>query len=69
MEMEQVTIWYLKDNDSGTKLVNAITGLGLTVNLISGYKLKHANIIEDEINILIYDFADTDPRCRSWRRS
>jgi hypothetical protein len=61
MEMEQVTIWYLKDNDSGMKLVNAITGLGLTINLISGYKLKSANIIEEEINILIYDFVDTAP--------
>ncbi len=61
MEMEQVTIWYLKDNDGGTKLVNAITGLGLTVNLISGHKLKNANIIEEEINIIIYDIADTAP--------
>ncbi|OHD66289.1 MAG: hypothetical protein A2176_07310 [Spirochaetes bacterium RBG_13_51_14] len=62
MEMEQVTIWYLKDNDSGMKLVNAITGLGLSVNLISGFKLKYANIIEDEINMFIFDFIDTDPR-------
>ncbi len=61
MEMEQVTIWYLKDNDSGMKLVNAITGLGLTVNLISGFKLKSANIIEEEINILIYDILDVPP--------
>ncbi|HQL80810.1 MAG TPA: hypothetical protein PK307_01310 [Spirochaetota bacterium] len=59
--MEQVTIWYLKDNDSGMKLVNAITGLGLTVNLISGFKLKSANIIEEEINILIYDILDVPP--------
>jgi len=61
MEMEQVTIWYLKDNDSGTKLVNAITGLGLTVNLISGSKLKSANINEEEINIFIYDIMDISP--------
>ena len=61
MEMEQVTIWYLKDNDSGTKLVNAITGLGLTVNLISGFKLKSANINEEEINIFIYDIVDMSP--------
>jgi len=59
--MEQVTIWYLKDNDSGTKLVNAITGLGLTVNLISGFKLKSANINEEEINIFIYDIVDISP--------
>jgi hypothetical protein len=61
MEMEQVTIWYLKDNDSGTKLVNAITGLGLTVNLVSGFKLKTANINEQDINIFIYDIVETTP--------
>ncbi|MBN2158098.1 MAG: hypothetical protein JW807_01790 [Spirochaetes bacterium] len=60
--MDKVTIWYLKDNDLGTKLVNAITGLGLTVNLISGYKLRQANIIEDEINIFIFDIINIDPK-------
>lgn len=62
MDMDKVTIWYLKDNDLGTKLVNAITGLGLTVNLISGYKLRQANIIEDEINIFIFDIINIDPK-------
>jgi len=61
MEMDKVTIWYLRDNEAGTKIVNAITGLGLTVNLITGHKLHHANIVEDEINIFIFDIITTDP--------
>lgn len=60
--MEQVTIWYLTDNESGTKLINAITGLGLSLTLIHGYKLTHANVIEDDINIYIYDISETDPK-------
>ncbi|HOT45773.1 MAG TPA: hypothetical protein PLM53_01605 [Spirochaetota bacterium] len=59
--MDKVTIWYLRDNEAGTKIVNAITGLGLTVNLITGHKLHHANIVEDEINIFIFDIITTDP--------
>ncbi len=58
--MDKVTVWYLRDNESGTKIVNAITGLGLTVNLITGYTLHHANIVEDEINIFIFDIINTD---------
>jgi hypothetical protein len=61
MEMEKVTIWYLKDNESGTKLINAITGLGLSVNIITGHKLIHANIVEEDINIFIFDIANVDP--------
>ena len=59
--MDKVTVWYLRDNEAGTKIVNAITGLGLTVNLITGYKLHHANIVEDEINVFIFDIINTDP--------
>ncbi len=59
--MDKVTVWYLRDNENGTKLVNAITGLGLTVNLITGYKMHHANIVEDEINIFIFDIVNTEP--------
>jgi hypothetical protein len=59
--MEKLTIWYLKDNEGGTDIVNAITGLGLGVNTVSGYKLSHANIVEDYINIFIFDILDTDP--------
>lgn len=59
--MEKVTIWYLKDNDTGSRLLTSITGLGLTVNVIAGYSLNHANIIEDEINIFIYDIISVEP--------
>jgi hypothetical protein len=59
--MDKVTVWYLRDNEAGTRIVNAITGLGLTVNLITGYKLHHANIVEDEINVFIFDIINTDP--------
>lgn len=58
--MEKVTIWYLRDNESGTKLVNAITGLGLSVNLIYGHSLHHANINDNDINIFIFDITDID---------
>jgi hypothetical protein len=59
--MEQVTIWYLSDNDSGSKLVNAITGLGLPLNQVSGTSLNHANIREDVINIFIFDIVTVEP--------
>lgn len=59
--MEKVTIWYLKDNDTGSRLLTSITGLGLTVNVIAGHLLNHANIIEDEINIFIYDIISVEP--------
>ncbi len=59
--MEKVTIWYVRDNDGGTKLVNAITGLGLTVNIITGHRLAQSSIISDEINIFIYDILDSAP--------
>ena len=59
--MEQVTIWYLSDNDSGTKLVNSITGLGLTINQVSGHKLNNANILDDDINIFIFDIIGLEP--------
>jgi hypothetical protein len=60
--MEKLTIWYLKDNDGGMEIIDAITGLGLKVNLISGYKLAHANIVEEQINIFIFDILTTDPK-------
>ncbi len=60
--MEQVTIWYLTDNERSIKFINAITGLGLSLTLIPGYKLTRANIIEDDINIYIYDITETDPK-------
>jgi regulator of replication initiation timing len=58
--MEQVTIWYLTDNDGSAKLTNAITGLGLPLNFISGYSLDRANIIEDDINIFIFDLLEIE---------
>jgi hypothetical protein len=60
-KMEQVTIWYVTDNDSGTKLVNSITGIGLPLNLIAGNKLINANIKEDIINIFIFDVTGVEP--------
>ena len=60
--MEKLTIWYLKDNDGGMEIVDAITGLGLNVHLISGYKLAHANIVEEQINFFIFDILTTDPK-------
>jgi hypothetical protein len=59
--MEKLTIWYLKDNDGGIDIINAITGLGLRVNTVSGYKLTNANISEEHINIFIFDIVAADP--------
>ncbi len=59
--MEQVTIWYVADNESGIKLVNSITGLGLPLNLVTGHKLAQANIKEDIINIFIFDVIEVEP--------
>jgi len=59
--MDKVTIWYMKDNDGGTKIVNAVTALGLTVNLVAGYRLSSASINIEDINIFIYDIIGTDP--------
>ena len=59
--MEQVAIWYVTDNDSGTKLVNSITGIGLPLNLVAGHKLANANVKEDVINIFIFDVTGVEP--------
>ncbi len=59
--MEKVTVWYLTDNDHGSKLVETIRNLGISLNEIYGYDLKQANIIEDEINIYIYDVINKSP--------
>jgi len=56
--MEQVTIWYQTDNEEGKKIAAGIKNMGLTVNTSSNYDLKDANILEDDINIFIYDFLN-----------
>ena len=59
--MDAAVIWYLTDHDKGKKMADAIGSIGLTLNLISGFNLKQTNINEDEINIIIFDFVETDP--------
>lgn len=59
--MEQVTVWYLTDNEHGAKLVDTIKSLGLHLQLVNGYDLRDANILEEAINILIFDITSTNP--------
>ena len=59
--MEQVTVWYLTDNDHGTKVIDTIKGMGINLNNISGYDLSHANIVESDINIFIFDIQKSKP--------
>ncbi len=59
--MEQVTVWYLTDNDHGKKLAGAIGKLGLETNLIESDNLYDTNIKDDEINIFIFDLMKSKP--------
>lgn len=59
--MEQVSIWYLTDNEHGEKLSESIRGLGLSVNLLKTRNFDEANVIQDEINIFIIDMIDINP--------
>ncbi len=59
--MEQVSVWYLTDNEHGEKLSESIRGLGLTVNLLRAVNFDDANVIEDEINIFIIDLQNINP--------
>ncbi|HOO73026.1 MAG TPA: hypothetical protein PK926_14810 [Spirochaetota bacterium] len=59
--MDQVTIWYFRDNNESDKLVEAVKGIGLSVSLISGYDVGNANINDHEINIVIIDIIDEAP--------
>ncbi|MCP4131405.1 MAG: hypothetical protein GY754_10530 [bacterium] len=59
--MEKATIWYLTDNGSGEKIAASIRELGLTTNVISEQELKASNILENEINLFVFDLAEKTP--------
>jgi hypothetical protein len=59
--MEKVTIWYLTDNEKNEPIRKAIAGLGLHCTVVRGIDLEQAYIIEDEINIFIFDLAKLSP--------
>ncbi|MBN1533522.1 MAG: hypothetical protein JXA20_12715 [Spirochaetes bacterium] len=59
--MEKVTIWYLTDNEKNEPIRKAIAGLGLNCTVIRGIDLEQAYIIDDDINIFIFDLADFSP--------
>jgi hypothetical protein len=53
--MEQVTIWYLTDNDKGKEIALSIRDLGLRCNLIIDGDFQEANILPGERNLFIVD--------------
>jgi len=57
--MEQVTIWYITDNNKGERVRDAIDSLGLSVRLIKGFDPANINIVDNEINFFIFDLYDT----------
>jgi len=59
--MEQVTIWYLADNEHGEKISHAIKSMGLTINYIDSFDFSRANILREEINIFIFDIMHKNP--------
>jgi hypothetical protein len=59
--MENVTVWYLTDNEHGEKAARAIGDMRISVNRIPGLDLSDANILTDDINIFIFDISGSDP--------
>ncbi|MFC1669675.1 hypothetical protein ACFL20_04730 [Spirochaetota bacterium] len=59
--MENVSIWYLTDNEHGKEIVISIQGLGLPVNMLTGTSFKEANVNENEINVFIIDLVQEKP--------
>jgi len=59
--MEKATVWYLTDNDQGKKIARAAKGMGITLNLLSSQGLREASIVQDEINIFIFDIIEQAP--------
>lgn len=58
--MEQVTVWYLTDNDAGREIALSIRGLGLRLSLIVDDNLSNANIAAEAKNIFIIDLMNRD---------
>ncbi|MCL2025344.1 MAG: hypothetical protein FWG92_00880 [Leptospirales bacterium] len=58
--VENITIWYFTDNESGRKTASAIKGLGLAVNLLETFNLTPVGY--DDINIFIFDMTENPPR-------
>jgi hypothetical protein len=59
--MEETKIWIFSDNKHGGKLTEAISKLGLTLNLIDGLHLNEINVKEDDINLFIFDIVKVKP--------
>jgi hypothetical protein len=60
MPMEQVTIWYLTDNDAGGEIALSIRELGLRLSLIIDDDFRNANIAPEAKNIFIIDLMNRD---------
>ncbi len=60
--MEKVTIWYFTDNDAGKKNARAIENMGLISYCLEGLDMSGINIVQDEINIFIFDHEKIPPQ-------
>jgi len=58
--VENITVWYLTDNESGEKTASAIKNMGLAVNLLKTLNLTAVGY--DDINIFIFDMAEIAPQ-------
>ncbi len=59
--MERLLLWYITDNDHGRKLAESIRGLGVNCQVIEGFDLSGANIVEHDINIFLIDIDRGKP--------
>lgn len=60
--MENITLWYLTDNEAGEKTAAALRRMSLAVNIIEGSNLKDSKINQAHTNIFIFDLDDVEPR-------
>ena len=58
--VENIKVWYLTDNESGRKTASAIEDMGLAVNLLDTLSLNP--ISHEDINIFIFDMAESEPQ-------
>jgi hypothetical protein len=56
--MEQITIWYITDNSEGERLGREIEDMGLAINVLAPASFVESSILENEINIFIFDITE-----------
>ena len=59
--MEQVVVWLLSDNDESNKIADSVNNLNITLNKINGFDLSKTNIIDNDINIFLFNITKMNP--------